>query len=124
MISITVFIAALLLAPPAVCTADTDTKTVCLFIFAGRSNMEDKRKCESRQDLALPALKWVVSQQAPAEGNGLDQIDITANLAAADFAFIQLKLFSIPPQQEELVIPAAGIVELSELLAKGNFETR
>lgn len=82
---------------------------------------------KSRQDLALPALKWFVSQQAPIEGNGLDQIDVTANLAAlaaADPAFVHLKTFNLPPQQEKLVITAAGIVELGELLAKGYIETR
>ena len=77
---------------------------------------------QSRRDLALPELKWFVSQQPPTNGEGLNQIDVTANLAAiaaADSAFIHLKAFDLPPQQEKLVITTAGIVRLGELLAQG-----
>jgi hypothetical protein len=80
---------------------------------------------KSRQDLALPALKWFVSQQPPTDEEGLKAIDVTANLAAiaaADPAFIHLKAFELPPQKEKLVITAAGIVELGELLARGYFQ--
>ena len=40
-------------------------------------------------------------------------------LAAADPAFIHLKAFNLPPQEEKLVITTAGIVELGEVLARG-----
>ena len=76
---------------------------------------------QSRQDLALPSLKWFVSQQTPMDGKGVDAIDVTANLAAIaakDPAFIHLKAFDLPPQEEKLVITAAGIVQLGELLAQ------
>lgn len=75
----------------------------------------------SRQDLALPELKWYVSQQPPTDAKGLNSIDVTADLAAiaaADPAFIHIKAFDLPPQDELLVITAPGIVRLGELLAR------
>ena len=75
----------------------------------------------SRQDLALPSLKWYVSQQTPTDSKGLNTIDITANLAnlaAADASFIHIKVFDLTPQKERLVIDTAGIVHLGELLAQ------
>ena len=82
---------------------------------------------KSRQDLALPALKWHVSQQPPTDEKGLNRIDVTANLAAiaaADPAFIHLKAFDLPPQDEKLVITTAGIVRLGELLGQSYLEHR
>jgi hypothetical protein len=82
---------------------------------------------KSREDLSLPALKWYVSQQPPTDEKGLNAIDVTANLtaiAAADPAFIHLKAFNLPPQEEKLVITTAGIVQLGELLAQSYFEHR
>ena len=80
---------------------------------------------QSRRDLARPALKWFVSQQPPADEKGLNAIDVTANLAAiaaADPAFIHLKAFDLPPQEEKLVITTEGMVRLGELLAKSYLE--
>jgi hypothetical protein len=80
---------------------------------------------KSREDLALPALKWFVSQQPPTDEKGLNRIDVTANLAAlaaADPAFTHLKAFALPGQEEKLVITTAGIVELGEVLARGYLE--
>ena len=80
---------------------------------------------KSREDLALPALKWFVSQQPPTDEKGLNRIDVTANLeaiAAADPAFIHVKAFNLPPQEEKLVITTAGIVELGEVLARSYVE--
>jgi hypothetical protein len=82
---------------------------------------------KSREDLALPALKWHVSQQPPTDEKGLNRIDVTANLAAiaaADPAFIHLKAFDLPPQDEKLVITTAGIVRLGELLGQSYVEHR
>ena len=82
---------------------------------------------KSREDLALPALKWFVSQQPPNDEKGLNRIDVSANLAAlatADPAFIHLKAFNLPQQKEQLVITTAGIVQLGELLAEGYLEHR
>jgi hypothetical protein len=76
---------------------------------------------QCRHDLALPALKWFVSQQPPPNEKELNAIDVTANLAniaAADPAFIHLKAFNLPPQEENLVINTEGIVQLGELLAR------
>ncbi len=82
---------------------------------------------KSREDLALPALKWFASQQPPTDEKGLNRIDVTANLAAiaaADPAFIHLKAFDLPPQKEKLVITTAGIVRLGELLAEGYLDSK
>ena len=82
---------------------------------------------QSRQDLGLPSLRWYVSQQPPTDEDGLNKIDVTADLAAtaaADPGFIHLKAFSLPPQTEKLVITAAGIVRLGELLAESYIEHR
>jgi len=76
---------------------------------------------KSREDLSMPALKWFVSQQPPTDEKGLNRMDVTANiaaLAAADPAFIHIKAFHLPPQPEQLVITASGIVQLGELLAE------
>ena len=76
---------------------------------------------QSRVDLAMPSLKWHVSQQPPPEEKGLNAIDITADLAAiatGDPAFIHVNAFDLPPQREKLVLDTAGILKLGELLAK------
>jgi len=80
---------------------------------------------QSRQDLGLPLLKWYVSQQSPPDHKRLLSIDITADLAAiatSDQAFIHLKAFDLPPQDESLVLNTAGIVELGELLGRSYIE--
>ena len=82
---------------------------------------------QSRLDLAIPSLRWYVSQQPPTDGKELNAIDVTANLAAiadSDPAFIHLKAFNLPPQNEGLVITTAGIVQLGELLAECYLEHR
>lgn len=82
---------------------------------------------KSRQDLAIPSLKWYVSQQLPTDEEGLNTIDITGNLAsiaAADPAFIHIKAFNLTPQAEKLVITTAGIVQLGEWLAQSYLEHR
>jgi hypothetical protein len=76
---------------------------------------------QSRTDLAMPSLKWYVSQQSPTDDKGLNAIDVTLNLeaiATADPAFIHLKAFNLPAQDEKLVITSAGIVQLGKLLAQ------
>jgi hypothetical protein len=80
-----------------------------------------------RQDLSIPVLKWHVSQQPPPDQKGLNGIEITANLAAiaaADPAFVHLKAFDLPPQAENLVLDAAGIIKLGEVLATSYLEHR
>jgi hypothetical protein len=82
---------------------------------------------QCRQDLALPSLKWHVSQQPPPDQKGLNGIDVTANLAAiaaADPSFVHLKAFDLPPQAENLVLDAAGIIKLGEILATSYLEHR
>jgi len=82
---------------------------------------------QSRLDLGLPALKWVVSQQPPPDEKDLNAIDVTAklaSLAAADPALIHIRVFNLPPQPEKLVIDTAGIVQLGEMLAQSYLEHR
>jgi len=50
------------------------------------------------------------------------QSKIPGNIAVADPAFIHLKAFNLPAENEKLVITTAGIVELGELLAECYFE--
>ena len=82
---------------------------------------------QSRQDLAIPALKWFVSEQPCTDEKGLGRTDFTtdlATIAAADPAFIHVKAFNLPPQEEKLVITTAGIVKLGELMAQSYAEHR
>jgi hypothetical protein len=82
---------------------------------------------QSRRDLAMPALKWFVSQQPPSDEKGLNKLNVTADLAAiaaADPAFIHIKAFELPPQREKLVLDTAGVLKLGELLARGFLEHR
>ena len=76
---------------------------------------------QSRQDLAMPALKWFVSQQPPTDDKGVNSIDVTAALekvAAADSGLIHIKAFNLPRQEKKLVIDTSGIVQLGELIAR------
>ena len=76
---------------------------------------------QSRTDLALPELKWFVSQQPPTDHPGLNQLDVTkelAELARGDAAVYHIQAFDLPPQREKLVITTEGIVRLGEVLAQ------
>jgi hypothetical protein len=76
---------------------------------------------KSRQDLALPALRWYISQQPPTDHERVNSIDVTSELekaAAADSNLIHIKAFDLPKQEKKLVIDTAGIVRLGELLAE------
>ncbi len=75
---------------------------------------------QSRHDLALPALKWFVSQQTPTDHKQVNDIDVTAALegvAAADRELIHIKAFDLPAQEKQLVLDTRGILELGELMA-------
>lgn len=74
----------------------------------------------SRRDLALPELRWFVSQQRPTANADLDNIDVVADvraLAAADAHLVHVEAFDPPPQPEQLVFDTAGVVWLGERLA-------
>ncbi len=76
---------------------------------------------KSREDLALPKLKWFVSQQPPPDDKGLNKIDVTSDLdalATKDPDLIHIKAFSLEPYLEKLVLTTPGIVELGEMLAQ------
>jgi Carbohydrate esterase, sialic acid-specific acetylesterase len=74
----------------------------------------------SRRDLALPQLRWFVSQQAPPKLGGKendDVIDAVRKLAAADPHLVHVEVLKPPPQREALVFDTAGVVWLGEQLA-------
>ena len=75
----------------------------------------------SRRDLALPGLRWFVSQQRPTDDAQVNDIDVTAaieKLAATDAHLIHIKAFDLPKQEEKLVITTPGIVVLGEIIAE------
>ena len=77
---------------------------------------------QSRKDLAMPKLKWYVSQQPPTNVKRLNELDVVADIAkvaAADPNFTHLKTLNLPPQEKMLVITTEGIVQLGEEIAKG-----
>lgn len=62
------------------------------------------------------------SQQPLTDSKDLNRMDVTAKiaaLAAEDRGVIHLKAFDLPVQEEQLVITAAGIRALGEVLARG-----
>ena len=80
---------------------------------------------QSRKDLAMPKLKWYVSQQPPTDVERLNKLDVVADfakVAAADANIVHLKTFNLPPQEKMLVITTEGIVKLGEAIAKGYLE--
>ena len=82
---------------------------------------------QSRKDLGLPKLRWIVSQQPPTVAKGLEAIDPTAELerlAAADPQLVHLKLFDLPGSESQLVITTPGIVALGERLAEACLQLR
>ena len=90
----------------------------------GNSGHAEER--QSRKDLGLASLKWCVSQQPPTDDTRLNGIDVTAQLeqvAAADQDLIHIKAFDLPPQEKQLVLDTAGVVELGELIARSYLAT-
>jgi len=82
---------------------------------------------QSRTDLGLPELKWFVSQQAPANDESVNGIDVTAQLAAlaaADPHTTHIKAFELRDELDKLVLRTPGIVALGELLAEGYSKRR
>lgn len=74
----------------------------------------------SRRDLALPELRFFVSQQAPPEQADLEKDDVVGavrKLASADARFVHIEALRPPPQREALVFDTAGVVWLGEQLA-------
>lgn len=82
---------------------------------------------QSRVDLGLPELDWYVSQQPPADDEGLRAIDVTAELAALaaeDEHLVHVRAFDLPGQEEKLVLSTAGVVALGERLARAYLARR
>lgn len=80
----------------------------------------------SRRDLALPQLRWFVSQQEPPEHGDLEKDDVVGavrKLAAADAHLVHVEAMRPPPQSEALVFDTAGVVWLGEQLAAAVLRT-
>ncbi len=74
-----------------------------------------------REDLEMPALPWFVSQQPPTDHEGVNRVDVTADLVRAangDPHLHHVRVFDLPGRDQELVITTEGIVELGVRLAK------
>lgn len=74
----------------------------------------------SRRDLALPGLRWFVSQQPPTDDERVNRIDVTSaieKVAAADENLIHIRVFDLPEQEEKMVITTQEIVALGEVIA-------
>jgi hypothetical protein len=81
----------------------------------------------SRKDLALPTLKWYVSQQPPTDDQRVNSIDVTAELekvVVSDEHLIHIKAFDLPEQEKKLVIDARGTVWLGERIARRYLKDR
>lgn len=82
---------------------------------------------QSRVDLALPELRWFVSQQPPTDHENVNKVDVTAEveaIAEADANLIHIKAFKLAGREQKLVITTEGIVELGELLARSFLDQR
>ncbi|MFT4558440.1 MAG: hypothetical protein ACI92S_003819 [Planctomycetaceae bacterium] len=81
---------------------------------------------QSRVDLAMPDLKWYVSQQPPTDDARVNKIDVTTELereVASDRNLIHIKAFDLPKQEKKLVIDTRGIVWLGETIANRYLKT-
>ena len=74
---------------------------------------------QSRSDLKRPGLKWFVSQQPPTDEEGVNRVDVIADMekiAAADPNLIHIKAFGLPPQEKKIVLDTEAVVELGRLV--------
>ena len=75
----------------------------------------------TREDLAMPSLLWIVSQQPPTTSEGLDKIDVVTeiqNIAKSDPAMILLNQLDLPIQEKQLVLNTEGIIHLGVQLGE------
>jgi hypothetical protein len=81
---------------------------------------------QSRKTLEMPSLKWYVSQQPPTDHERVNSIDVVADVervAAADANLIHVKVFDLPEQNKQLVLDAAGVIEIGHRLANAYVDT-
>lgn len=74
-----------------------------------------------RTDLGEPELRIVVSQQEPADHDGVNTVDVVSAVrnAVEGLPGVEyLEAFELPGREQELVMTAAGVVALGDLLAK------
>lgn len=75
---------------------------------------------QSREDLEMPELKWLLSQQPPTDHENVNRIDVGAdfkNLTENDPLTEWLYLNELPQQPKQLVLNTEGIIYLGEKLA-------
>jgi hypothetical protein len=73
-----------------------------------------------RKDLQQPQLRWYISQQLPSDHESVRSVDVMSRMSevlAGESGVVLLQALDLPPQREQLVLDAAGVVRLGELLA-------
>lgn len=73
-----------------------------------------------RKDLAMPELRWIVSQQRPTDHKDVNRVDPVAmvrELCEADPHMDHVEAFDPPPQDKQLVFDTAAVVWLGRRLA-------
>ncbi len=76
---------------------------------------------QSRIDLGLPNLKWILSQQPPTDHESVNKIPVTENLmelASKDCHTTLIQQTDLPKQKKQLVLDTAGIIAVGERLAE------
>lgn len=82
---------------------------------------------KSRKDLAMPSLRWYVSQQPPTDHERVNAVDVMTEVekvAAEDENLIHIKVLDLPEQEKQLVIDTAGILHLGEVFVKSYLENQ
>ncbi|MFM7919870.1 MAG: sialate O-acetylesterase, partial [Planctomycetaceae bacterium] len=73
-----------------------------------------------RKDLQQPQLRWYISQQLPSDHESVRSVDVMSRMSevlAGESGVVLLQALDLPPQREQLVLDAAGVMRLGELLA-------
>ena len=73
-----------------------------------------------RKDLAMPELRWLVSQQRPTDHKDVNRVDpvvMVRELCEADPHMDHVEAFDPPPQDKQLVFDTAAVVWLGRRLS-------
>ena len=80
---------------------------------------------QSRTDLALPNLKWYISQQPPTDDpsvNSIDAAQLMVDAVSQDPNAILIQDLKLPPQSKKLVLDTAGVIALGKAIANRYLE--
>ena len=79
-----------------------------------------------RSELGEPELPWFISQQPPTDHEGVNSVDVVADMAALakdDPHTHHRLMIDLPPQPKQLVFDTAGVIRLGERWADWVVET-